>query len=233
MDIENAYTEDYSDPYASSYLHEAAMGWRLGNAGDASHMQTQKRFLASIESNDIVNRTGAANYKSANTDIISWIAEKVSGRPLRDWLLEIVEAAGLEQALYMTTDREGFPIADGGGCLTARDLARFGLLFVRRGEGVLGRRVGDADYIEQTRRKPGPRMPAPKDFYSYSNSTMTNGTWVGHGGYGGQYMLADLDTGVVGVFYSVLENEHAWDDAYPAKITRMLEGVAASFGETS
>ena len=62
--------------------------------------------------------------------------------------------------------------------------------------------------------------------------TMTDGTWVGHGGYGGQYMLANLDTGVVGVFYSILENADAWDPEYAPRITRMLADIAAKFGSS-
>lgn len=229
MDLENDYTEDYADPYTSSYLQEAAIGWRLPGEGMPQH-QTQKEFLAGIRSDDVANRTGAANYKSANTDVLAWIAEEVGGQPMRAWLTDIVEAAGLEQALYMSTDREGFPVVDGGGCMTARDLARHGLLFARRGKGVCGRKVGNAEFIEYTREAPGPKMPAPIDFFHYSNQTMTDGTWIGHGGYGGQFMLANLDTGVVGVFFSVLENADAFDRDYTASIVRMLADIARDFG---
>ncbi len=37
---------------------------------------------------------------------------------------------------------------------------------------------------------------------------------MNHGGYGGQFMLADLDSGVAGVFFSVLENFDAHDPDY-------------------
>ncbi len=229
MDLENEYTEDYTDPFASAFLHEAAIGWRLPGEDQPEH-QTQKEFLAALKSDDITNRTGAANYKSANTDVLGWIAETVSGRSIGDWLIEIVEAAGLEHALHMSTDREGFPIVDGGGCLTARDLARYGALFARRGEGVNGRRVGDANFIERSRTHPGPKMPPPKDYYCYSNQTMTDGHWLGHGGYGGQFMLANLDTGVVAVFFSILENADAYDAEYLDRVTKMLADIAADFG---
>jgi hypothetical protein len=69
-------------------------------------------------------------------------------------------------------------------------------------------------------------MPAPRDRLRYSNQTNTNGRWLGHGGYGGQYMLADLETGVVGVFFSVLENHDAHDAAYSVEIIDMLQGIA-------
>ncbi|MFT5502487.1 MAG: hypothetical protein ACI8XC_000192 [Gammaproteobacteria bacterium] len=48
---------------------------------------------------------------------------------------------------------------------------------------------------------------------------------MGHGGYGGQYMLADLTSGIVGVFFSVLENHSGSDAEYSAKIIDMLQHI--------
>jgi len=69
--------------------------------------------------------------------------------------------------------------------------------------------VGDAAFIEDTRRNPGPSYSTPIDWIRYSRQTATDGTWLGHGGYGGQYMLVNLATGTVVVYFSVLENESA------------------------
>ena len=69
-------------------------------------------------------------------------------------------------------------------------------------------------------------MLAPRDFLHYNNQTNTHGRWLGHGGYGGQYMLADLDSGVVGVFFSVLENCDAHDPDYSRDVICMLEAIA-------
>ncbi len=72
-----------------------------------------------------MNHDGQLQYKDANTDVLGWIAERVSGRPLRAFLADIADAAGLEGALHVTTDREGVPSLHGGASLTARDLARY------------------------------------------------------------------------------------------------------------
>ena len=222
MDVVNDYTEDYADSFASSYEHEVCMGWRLP-AGDEID-ESQADFLNRISSEDTTNHGGEALYKSANTDVLGMVIEAASGRSLRSFLVDIVEAAGLENALHISTDRDGGPWMSGGGSLTARDLARYGLLFVRRGEGVDGRRVGSADFIEAT-LKQGVPMPKPRQAVRYSNQTNTNGRWIGHGGYGGQYMLADLKSGVVGVFYSVLLNRYASDADYSAEIIAMLQSI--------
>ncbi len=222
MDVVNDYSEDYSDAFASSYLHEVSMGWRLP-AGDGVD-ETQSRFVKKISSNDTTNHSGEALYKSANTEVLGMVVEAASGRSLRSFLVRIVEAAGLENGLHVSTDRDGTPCMNGGCCFTARDLARYGSLFVRRGAGIDGRQVGSADFIETTLGQ-GVLMPAPRAALRYSNQTNTNGRWLGHGGYGGQFMLADLQSGVVGVFFSVLENRDAYDSDYFAEIIDMLQSI--------
>lgn len=39
--------------------------------------------------------------------------------------------------------------------MTARDMARYGLLFAREGTGVMGESAGDAGLIERTRTRKG------------------------------------------------------------------------------
>jgi CubicO group peptidase (beta-lactamase class C family) len=223
MNVVNDYSEDYGDPLASVFLHGVAMGWRL--PGPGSPEVPNREFVRRVTSANVTNRTGLVQYKSANTDVIGEIAERVSGRPLRDMLIEIVEAAGLEDTFHIGTDRAGTPIINGGACLSARDLARYALLFVRRGRGVGGQQVGSRAFIETTRTRKGVSYAALRDWQRYSNHTVTDGQCLGHGGYGGQYMLANLDTGVVVVFFSVLENADAYDPAYSAEVIRMAEEV--------
>lgn len=226
MDLENNYTENYSDPHASIFASEVSYGCRLP-ADDAPEL-TMKEFLCSIQAvgETLDNNTGATRYKTANSDILGWIAERVGGRPLRDWVLDIVEATGVEGVWNMQTDRSGFPILGGGTSLTVRDLARFGQLFCRYGKGVNGRQVGDADFIEKTRKEPRHKLIPPMDFCRYSNQTATNGVWLGHAGYGGQFLLANPDTGVSVAFFSVLETKNAIFPEYQAELIRMMESVA-------
>jgi CubicO group peptidase (beta-lactamase class C family) len=224
MDVVNDYSEDFADPRATYYDHEEAMGWRLPR--HPQQEETQCRFIARVASENTTNRTGHTQYKDANTDIVGWVAERASGRSLRSFLAEIVDAAGLEGTFHITADREGFPTLDGGACLTARDLARYFSIFVRRGRGVAGEAVGSAAFIEQTLLS-GVPMPPPFDWIRYSNHTMICGRALGHGGWGGQYAVAHLDTGTVGVFFSVLENQHAMTRDYIGPIVRMLESITA------
>ena len=225
MNVANDYAEDYNDPDTGSFAMETAMGWRLPPEGGDE--QTIRQFVAAVTGGDLENRTGAMLYKSTNTDALAWLIERASGRPLREWLIEIVEAAGLEGSYHITCDRDGVALIDGGACLTARDLARLTLLFARGGEGVDGRRVGDAAFIEDTRRDPGPPMAEPRDFIRYSRQTMTDGIWLGHGGYGGQFALANPDTDTAVVYFSVLEDKDAYDPDFYAPLIQTMAEIAA------
>ncbi len=226
MDVNNDYSEDYCNPASSSFTHETALGWRL--QGDDLTIG-QREFLPGISSDEITNYSGHPDYKSANTDVMAWITERVSERPLRDWLIDIAEAAGFEQALYVGTDRSGMPILDGGINLTLRDLARYGLLLSRLGAGVAGRRVGVAEFIRHSRDRASLEYPEPRRGMYYSNQLYTNRRWIGHGGWGGQFMLVNLETGIVCVFFSVLENSGAHDVEYSTAMIKMLDTVSENF----
>lgn len=230
MDVVNEYSGDFADPQATYYSHEEAMGWRLPR--DPEREETQRSFIARIASADTENCTGHTQYKDANSDVVGWVVERVSGRPLRSFLADIVDAAGLEGALHITTDREGFPTLDGGACLTARDLARYFGIFVRGGRGVGGETVGSAAFIDQTSSS-GVPMPKPYEGLRYSNHMMVSGRSIGHGGWGGQYAMANLDSGTIAVFFSVVETQHATTRDYLEPIIRMLADITGQHVENA
>jgi CubicO group peptidase (beta-lactamase class C family) len=225
MNVANDYSEDYENPSSSVFSHETAMGWRLPRSGEIEN--TNRDFVCSIESDDIINHSPEILYKSANTDVLGWVAEKITGRPLRDHLIDIVEAAGLEHTFYTSTDRDGMPITDGGACMTTRDLARYGQIFVRGGLGINGEAVGDKAFIDEARTAEAKHFPPPREWLRYCNHLQTNGRWVGHGGYGGQFMLADPVSGVSVAFFSVLEDESGYDQQYIGDVILMCQEVAA------
>ncbi|MGL4238251.1 serine hydrolase domain-containing protein [Tabrizicola sp.] len=226
MNVQNAYDEDYHNPASTVFLHEAAMGMRLPEGPEPAN----RDFLAGIGlapgTTDTTNPTGVCLYKSANTDVLMLAAEARGGRPQRLWLADLADAAGFEAVLHVGTDRTGMPILSGGICLTARDLCRYGALFAREGRGVDGQPFGSAAFIQAT-RKGGVPMPEPREHLRYSNQTNTNGVWLGHGGYGGQYMVANPETGRVACFFSVLQNDEGYDAAYYPPIIAMLAEICA------
>ena len=229
MDLENDYSEDYNDMFADVFLHEACWGWRLST--DKNPESSQKDFLKNITSkkSKIENNSSYANYKSANTEVLAWVAEIVSGRSFMDWIVDIVEATGIEGNWYMSTDREGFPAFSGGVSLNTRDMARFGQLYCRYGRGVNNLQISSKKYIEETIKRKSLPLDERKNTPNYSNQTFTNGTWIGHGGYGGQFLLVNPDTGISVSFFSVLTNRTAMDYTYLGNMVKMMESIALEY----
>ena len=228
MNIQNSYSEDYTDPYTSSYLHEPVCGWRLPE--DPSYKIGQEEFLNSIhaiEGESLQNKSELSQYKSANTDVLGVIIEKISGKKLKDWLLETVEAAGFEDAMYMGTDRNSMPWISGGGCLISRDFLRFGLLFSRKGLGVENRKVGSEKFLTETLVNKGTKYMelSPNKLLYYSNSAMKCGDWIGHSGLGGQFLAINLKNGIVASYFSVIETDSGTDENYKRDMINMLDEI--------
>ena len=225
MNIINAYTEDYKKAFSSSFLHEPVGGWRLPKKGNIILSQEQYlNTIKKIKNRSLKNNSEYAHYKSANTDVVGLIVEKVSGKKLRDWVLSAVEAAGFEDGLYIASDRYGMPWMSGGGCLITRDFLRMGLLFARKGKGVGNRRVGSSSFFEKTINNVGPKyMKLSKNKYLYySNSTMVSEDVIGHSGYGGQFLATNFKTGNVAAYFSVLETKSATKESYKVDMINML-----------
>ena len=227
MNVNNDYTEDYHDPASRCFAHEAATGFRLPAPGQPEG--TSRSFVASIDfapgCDDTLNRSGSLLYKSANTDVLAFILEAVSGRPTSQFMADLADAAGFEGSLDVAADREGFTMPDGGISLTARDLARYGLLVARQGRGIDAQQIGSPAFIQATLAGGVPWLP-PRQRLRYCNQASTNGRWIGHGGFGGQFLLIDLTTGTVGAFLSVLEDPDGYDADYYVPVIDMLESIA-------
>ncbi|MGB3179180.1 MAG: serine hydrolase domain-containing protein [Albidovulum sp.] len=223
MNISNDFSEDYSDANAGCYAEEQSLGWRLpeGNRPET----TLADFAAGLTGADLSNQTGYAIYKSANTDVLTLVAAALSPDYLARRIEAIADAAGYEGTFHISLSPELLPAFSGGGCLSARDLARFGLLLARGGQGVSGGSVGHAGFTRNTLNRPAPLLSASRPWLRYSNQAMTNGRWIGHAGYGGQFLMVDMTSGRVAAFLSVLENASGYDEDYMARLIRALETI--------
>ncbi len=226
MNVDNDFTEDYADPDADCYTEEVALGWRLPGEGEKEI--TLAEFAASITGFRANSGVRQADYKSANTDVLTLIAAKVSPIPLVEQIEAIADAAGYEGAFHISLSKDGHPAFSGGGCLSARDLARFGLLLAREGRNMYGRVVGNAGFLQDTLSRHAPSMSPPKNWLRYSNHIMTDGRLIGHAGYGGQFLLVDTVSGISCAFLSVLENDSGYDDVYMGELAGMLRRVCLS-----
>ena len=106
MNVVNGYVEDYTDPDSDVGKLECAHGWRIG---PADRERSLRDYLVSVGGRARPGEHGDIQYKTANTDIVAWICERVTGQSLRSALVELIEQAGTAQAVFVSTDREGVP----------------------------------------------------------------------------------------------------------------------------
>ncbi len=226
MAVTNDFTEDYSDPNSDCYSEEIALGWRLP-ALEQDEITLQE-FAASITGFVDAGPVTQADYKSANTDVLTLIAASVSPISLAAQIEQIADAVGYEGAFYISCSKDGYPAFSGGGCLSARDLARFGQFIARGGTDLFGNPVANSIFLDHSLTRTAPALSAPKDWLKYSNHLMTDGRLAGHAGYGGQFLLTDTQTGISCAFLSVLQNEAGYDDTYMSQVANVLRQICTA-----
>lgn len=221
MNVINGFVEDYGDPHADSFAEEVALGWRLPPGG--TEEITMGGFVCAVAGDDLTNRAGTINYCSANTDLMTLICNRLCPGALPRLLGEIVDAAGFQDGFYISLSPEGLPAFSGGGCLSAHDLARFGLLLARVAKGTAPGWNGAFTRACLTRK--AKTLQPPRDNVRYAGHLMTDGRWLGHAGYGGQFLMVDTETGLACAYLSVLENESGYDVDYMAETIACLQAV--------
>lgn len=224
MTVNNNFSEDYSDPHSDCYTEEVALGWRLPS-NNMLKESTLVDFTNSITGYFNQENVTVAQYKSANTDVLTRILAKYSTKSLAEHIEEIADAIGYEGAFHISLSPDGYPAFSGGGCLSARDLARFGLMFARDGLDIHGVEFANSDFMSKSLSRNAPSLSQPKEWLRYSNHLMTDGRFVGHAGYGGQFLLVDTITNTSCSFLSVLENEDGYDDMYMSEVATTLRDI--------
>jgi CubicO group peptidase (beta-lactamase class C family) len=138
------FDETYADPRSDIRASEAQFGWAPGPrpaADSISYLRTLGNHRP---------HGGRFEYRSILTDVLGLVLERAAGRPFAEALAdELWGPLGAETDAYVTVDPEGFPVADGGICVSLRDLARFGRM-VAGGGLAGGRRIVAAEWLDDT-----------------------------------------------------------------------------------
>ena len=181
MEVGMSFTEDYADPRAHVWDYARAAGTRPTPPGDAGPASIQEflRTLRKAGSHGVV-----FDYKSVNTEVLSWMMQRATGQALAQLLSERIWAPlGCEHDAYLIVDQTGFAVAGSGLAMTLRDLARFGELM--RCDGAVGSRqvippavVDDIRFGGDRERFAGARY-ALLDGYSYRDMW-----WITHDEHG-------------------------------------------------
>jgi CubicO group peptidase (beta-lactamase class C family) len=148
MTVGADYSEDYEDPDCDERGLEAATGWRPQDArpGDPDTLYAHAGTVRPGGAHGT-----AVHYISINTDVIGWVLERLSGQPFAELFSEAVwQPMGAEFDAYVTLDKHGAPLTDGGICITLRDFARFGQLHLQGGD-YNGRSIVPGEWIADFR----------------------------------------------------------------------------------
>lgn len=209
------FDEEYDDPKADVVLYEAAIGWAPPDPAAPSGTYD---YIATLQNKEA--HGGIFDYRSILTDVLGWVLEKASGTRLPDLVgREIWQPIGAEHDADFTVDRCGTALADGGLCVTARDLARFGLPFLTDGFHN-GARIVPPSWIADCRHFDDDLRTA----YARSKEARYRPGWV----YRDQWWSRDSDEGIlmgVGIYGQMLYIDppagvviaklSSWPDASP------------------
>lgn len=140
------FNETYHDPDADVYLMEHAVGWRSPRDDVPG---TLHAFLAGLPSDE--DHGKRFRYRSSDTNVLGWLCEKVTGRPLAELISEIIwQPLGAEHDAHITIDSVGTAVADGGMSATLRDTARFGEMIRRNGVSAFGPQIAPEWFVSDT-----------------------------------------------------------------------------------
>ena len=131
-------------------------------------------------------------YRSICTEVLGWCLERAAGRPMAELFSEYIwKPIGVAHEGDFIVGPGGFPLADGGFCVTLHDLALFGLLYLQEGE-IEGRRVLPREWVRRLRTT-DPRLAA-----LYANAYPEDAGGDRHAGsfYHDQWWISDAEAGV-------------------------------------
>jgi CubicO group peptidase (beta-lactamase class C family) len=193
MTVAVRYVEDYEDLDSEVAEHERVGGWRAARDGDPPDTYS---FLAKLQASGEHGKV--FSYCSANTEVLAWLLERVTGQPFARLLTtDLWAQIGAEFDASVTVDRAGFPMASGGINVTLRDLARFGRVILDGGIGPNGGSVIPADWIADTRRGGDPDAASDSLGVVHPGGSYRNQFWIS----------ADAD----GCFYGVgIYGQYVW-----------------------
>jgi CubicO group peptidase (beta-lactamase class C family) len=131
MTVGISFVEDYEDPDGDVIQYRRAVGWDPAVPG--APPSDLRSYLVGRRPDGRAHGD-VFHYVSTNTDLMGWLFERASGRPLADLISELIwQPMGAATEGYITVDAHGAMRAAGGICVSPHDLARFGEMIRRRG----------------------------------------------------------------------------------------------------
>lgn len=141
------FSENYLDADAEVRLLEQAIGWAPRRRDDVPG--TLLELLAGLGAEH--DHGGRFEYKSCETDALAFVIEGATGAHAAEVMSRrLWQEMGAEFGAHVGIDSVGAGMFDGGVSAALRDLARFGLLYLRDGAALDGRQVLPPAWIADT-----------------------------------------------------------------------------------
>ena len=160
------FNEDYGDP--NSDINKFARAVAEG--------KSMRDFAKTLKNGKV---PGTFNhYVSIDTQMLGMLLEEVTGKPLAETLQEkIWTKIGMENNAYYMVDDTGMEWALGGLNATLRDYAKFGLLYLNRGNWK-GQQIVPQDWVDASHVAHEPHLQP-------GNNSLSSSDW----GYGYQWWI--------------------------------------------
>jgi CubicO group peptidase (beta-lactamase class C family) len=183
MDMQTGldYTEVYADRTSSIWEYARSAGLRP-RAKDYDGAKFVTDYLPKLRKQGAHGEAFA--YKTVNTEVMSWVMARVTGRSLVQLLHErLWQPLGCEEDGYIIVDPAGTPMGGGGLSATLRDMARFGEMMRREGDWN-GRQVVPAAVVHDTQRGESPAKFEKAGYKLLPGYSYRNMWWVSHNALG-------------------------------------------------
>ena len=173
-----AFDETYTNPNADIFRHAQAGGFGP-RPKDYNGPEGLQAFLLTIGKKG--EHGERFTYRTANTDALAWIVERVSGKRIAQLLQErFWSKIDMEHDASLQVDGMGMAFGGGGLMLTTRDMARFGEL-MRLGGKWRGKQIVPAAAIADI-TKGGDKAEFAKNglYPTLPGWSYRNQWWVSH-----------------------------------------------------
>jgi CubicO group peptidase (beta-lactamase class C family) len=175
------YSEKYADPNAEIWLYIAAGGW-FPVRPDYKGPRTLYDFLKSLKKEGEHGQAFA--YKTPNAELLGWVVQRVSGKPLAQLLSETIwQKIGAEEDAGFAVDGVGTPIAGGGMLVPLRDFARVGEMLRLDGK-YNGKQIVPKQVIDDIRKGGDKALFAKAGYDTLPGWSYRDMWWISHNDHG-------------------------------------------------
>ena len=210
-------SDNYENRDACYYQFAASIGdayW------DDDSPDSPYTFLANLKTGTAKPQGESFDYSGANTFVIGWLIEEITGMPFQDVLTkEVWQNIGAEGDASILAPRYGVPVTDGGLLARLRDVARFGLLFTPSYSMIASKKIisdrylklildgGNSDLLDNARYGGWTSDDTKHNVYQWDKVFKNNDIYKG--GWGGQGLLVNPDRDLVAVYTGYFKKDQS------------------------